>query len=131
MEKQIRERENLIGKSRFHQANRRIIAEVVKKIKLDYVAVSIVAPYPGTKLYQYCVEHDMLRDICQEGRDLLQLRYKAINLEHLSLDDPIYYHKKFYSAFMLRPSYALHMLRLHPQEVLFFWPTVFEMVASW
>jgi hypothetical protein len=32
VEKQIRERENLIGKSRFHQVNRKIIAEVIKRI---------------------------------------------------------------------------------------------------
>lgn len=96
--------------------------QLANKLKLDYVAVSMVAPYPGTKLYQYCVEHDILHDIGQEGRDLLQLRYRAINLEHLSLDDLIHYHKKFYSEFMLRPSYALRMMRLHPREALTFGP---------
>jgi radical SAM superfamily enzyme YgiQ (UPF0313 family) len=103
---------------------------LASKLKLDYVAVSMVAPYPGTKLYQYCVEHDLLVNNHDERRDILQLRYKTIKSEHLSIDDLTYYHKKLYSKFMLRPSYALRMLRLHPREVLNYGPKFFKWLLS-
>ena len=96
--------------------------KLAKELKLDYATLALVAPYSGTKLYQYCLEHNMLRDIGQEGHDLPQLRHKSIALKYLSLGDLIYYYKKFFSDTMLRPSYALRMLRLHPLKAVSFGP---------
>ncbi|MCP4649289.1 MAG: radical SAM protein [PVC group bacterium] len=95
---------------------------LAKKLKLDYVTLSIVAPYSGTKLYEYCKENNVLCDMDQKGKDVLQLRYKAIALEHLTVDDLINYYKKFYFAYIMRPSYIWLMLTRHPQKVLAFGP---------
>lgn len=35
--------------------------EMVTKLPVDRVSFSLAAPYPGTRLYEYCVEHGLLK----------------------------------------------------------------------
>ncbi len=95
-----------------------------KKLNLDYPIVSFAAPYPGTDLYNYCLEHNMLQDL--EWVDIMQLRFKAIKLEHLDIKDLIEYSNKFMRECMLRPNYIAHMLLKHPKQSLFFGPKVIK-----
>lgn len=97
---------------------------LAKSLKMDFLTVSIVAPYPGTDLYKYCLEHNMLEDL--DWIDIMQLRYKAIKLEHLSLEEVIEYSNKLNSEYMLRPSYMIGMLLKHPKEVMHFGPKLLK-----
>lgn len=97
-----------------------------KSLKMDFFTVSLVAPYPGTNLYKYCVEKNLL--VTSDWIDLMQIRHSAIKLEHLSIEDVIEYINKFMRECMLRPSYMLHMLIKHPRKVFRYSPKLLKKV---
>jgi len=43
--------------------------EMIKKLPIDRVSISFATPYPGTQLYQYCVEHGLLQYDHTQGYD--------------------------------------------------------------
>lgn len=43
--------------------------EMITKLPVDRISVCFAAPYPGTKLYEYCVEHGLLKYNHKEGYD--------------------------------------------------------------
>jgi len=97
--------------------------DLAKKLKMDYIAVSLVAPYPGTDLYSYCLEHNLLQNL--PWIDIMQLSFKAIKLKQLSIDDLIKYSNKINWEYMLRFSYIIRMLFKHPMQIIFFGSKIF------
>lgn len=91
-------------------------------LKIDYLVVSIVAPFPGTKLYEYCKEHNILnRKVCDDY-DALQLSHDLINLEHISPEELLSYIIKLNRDFMMRPAYIFRMLIRHPKKTFSYGP---------
>lgn len=97
-------------------------------LKMDYLAVSIVTPYPGTQLYEYCKEHNMLKRKGWDNYDVLQLRHEAIKLEHISLEELLSYTIKINRDFMMRPSYFVRMLIRHPAKAFCYGPKLIKRV---
>ncbi len=96
--------------------------KLARRLKLDYLAVSIVTPYPGTQLYKYCKENGLLRTNDWSNYDIVQLRHQAIELEHVTLEELLEYTIRINREFLLRPSYMFRMLRRHPMKALGFGP---------
>lgn len=96
--------------------------KLARRLKLDYLAVSIVTPYPGTQLYKYCKENGLLRNKGWSNYDIVQLRHEAIALEHVTLEELLEYTIRINREFLMRPSYMLRMLWRHPRKALSFGP---------
>jgi anaerobic magnesium-protoporphyrin IX monomethyl ester cyclase len=95
---------------------------LAKSLKMDYLAVSIVAPYPGTDLYNHCIENGLLQDL--DWIDIIQLRFKAIKLEHLSIEDVVNYSNKLMREYLMRPSYMARIAFRHPRAAAAFGPKI-------
>lgn len=104
--------------------------KLARNLTLDYLAVSIVTPYPGTQLYKYCKEHGLLRTKDWSNYDIVQLRHEAIKLENVTLDELLEYTIRINRDFLLRPSYILRMLRKHPRKALSFGPKLLARLFS-
>lgn len=103
---------------------------LAKSLKMDYLAVSIVTPYPGTRLYEYCKEHNMLRNANWSDFDVVQLRHEAIQLEHINMEELLEYTIKINRDFLIRPSYIFRMALRHPHKVLSFGPRLIRRFFS-
>ena len=97
-----------------------------RNLKMDFLATAIVAPYPGTQLYQYCQEHDLFRVDDWKRYDISQIRFKAIKLKDMTLDELLEYNGRIDREFILRPRYMLKMLFKHPIAALKFGPAFFS-----
>lgn len=93
--------------------------KLARNLKMDFLAVSLVAPYPGTQLYKYCQDNGLFD---QADYDITQLRFKAIKLENMTMDDLIRYSEQIDREFLMRPSYIIQMLFKHPLTALKFGP---------
>lgn len=104
--------------------------KLAKSLTLDYLTIGIVAPYPGTQLYKYCKEHDLLRINDWSDYDIVQLRHEAIKLENVTLDELLEYSIQINRDFLLRPSYILRMLWKHPRKTFSFGPKLLARLYS-
>jgi len=93
---------------------------LAKSLRMDFFTVSIVSPYPGTELYNYCVERNMLVEY--NWIDIMQIRHSAIKLEHLTLEEVIEYINRLMRECMMQPSYMIHMILKHPKKAIIFGP---------
>jgi radical SAM superfamily enzyme YgiQ (UPF0313 family) len=103
---------------------------LAKSLKMDYLAVSIVTPYPGTELYEYCKQRNMLKEKDWSNYDVVQLRHEAIQLEHISMEELLECTIKINQDFLMRPSYILRMVRRHPRKALSFGPRLIKRIFS-
>jgi len=104
--------------------------QLAKNLDLDYLAVSIVTPYPGTDLYEYCQKNGMLRINDWSNYDILQLRHNAIALENVTLEELLEYSIRINREFLLRPNYILKMAWKHPLKILAFGPKLLPRLLS-
>jgi radical SAM superfamily enzyme YgiQ (UPF0313 family) len=104
--------------------------ELARSLRLDYLAVSIVTPYPGTELHTYCKANGLLRINDWSNYDIVQLRYEAIELEHVTIEELLEYSIRINREFLLRPSYFFRMLWRHPRKALSFGPKLLARLLS-
>lgn len=103
---------------------------LARRLKLDYLAVSIVTPYPGTQLYKYCKENNLLTISDWNDYDIVQLRHRSVRLENLTLEELLEYTEKINRAFLLRPSYMMRMILRHPKKALGYGPKLLARLLS-
>ena len=85
-------------------------AAEVMRIDPDFLQLSFCTPYPGTGLYRFCEEHDLLRT--RDWADYRFLRTPVIRNRWLTSDQLRARHAAILRRFYLRPGKAARLARL-------------------
>ncbi len=79
---------------------------LAKKLNCDTMAFFIASPYPGTEFYQTAKEQGFLRkDIKWQDFTLVSNNLPPLNLPGLSAERILYWQKRAYREYYLRPKY--------------------------
>lgn len=75
-----------------------------RKLGLSFAQYTIATPYPGTRLWDYAVQNDLLTTM--DWRQFTTLT-PVLKLQHLAKDEILKWFQKAYMGFYLRPSFLL------------------------
>ena len=75
---------------------------LAKSLDLDYAGFSIVTPFPGTRLYEYCKSNDLLRTTDWEEYTMLQPESSVIRLGDVMDEELMELYERAQSEFVLK-----------------------------
>lgn len=75
---------------------------LAKSVELDYAGFSIVTPFPGTQLYKYCKNNDMLTTTDWEEYNMLQPGRGVIRLKEVTDEELMTLYRRAQSEFAFR-----------------------------
>ncbi len=72
--------------------------EMIKKLPFDKISVNFVVPYPGTELFNYCIQHNMLRYKLEDYVDMEVFQdsdvYPHFKPHKLTIEDLVIFQKQ-------------------------------------
>jgi len=103
---------------------------LAKKLKPDHFGATNVIPYPGTKLFDYCKENDLLTSTNWDDYsfNFWEQKKHLIKLEHISDEDLLKLHKKAIRTIRYSTNYILKTLIRYPQH--FFYSIGFVLIEK-
>lgn len=67
---------------------------LAKSLDLDFAGFSLVTPFPGTQLYEYCKRNGLLRSDDWSEYDMIQPQRGVIRLEHVTDEELVSLYNK-------------------------------------